>query len=418
MRIAVLTENFLPKIDGVTHTLIRMLDHLQAHGHEAMVFGPQGSPRRYGRVAVVPIPGVRLPMYPELRVLAPWRIPATKLAAFDPDIIHLCDPMLLGPAGLHWARRLNVPVVAAYHTNLAQYMRYFGLGYLGPGVWTYRRYIHNRCAMTLCPSRSTQAALVAQGFSRVRVWPHGVDTALFAPSRRDEARRRQLGADEGTRLLLYVGRLSHEKNVRLLAEAYRAVARPGVRLVVVGDGPARREMEELLQGLPATFTGYLRGESLAATFACADLFLFPSTTETFGLVVQEAMASGLPVIGCRAGGVADLVRDGVTGLLARPNDVRSFALAVEALLRDPARRAAMGEAARAEVSKRRWEDVMDLLLAYYQQAVRARLGADGGGHTRRLRRRRPRLPRRRVAGLRTRFHLRRRFHLDRVNTNA
>ncbi len=371
MRIAIFTENFLPKLDGVTRTIAMLLDHLKMRGHQAIVFGPEGAPRHYAGAKVVPVPGIPLPFYPELRLLFPSRRAGWRLARFKPDIIHLADPMLLGMTGLYWAKRIAVPTVAAYHTNLADYARHFRLGALESWVWSYRRFLHNQCAATVCPSPSTKHLLEAHGFGRVHLWQRGVDSALFTPARRDESRRRALGAGDGDTLMLYAGRLSHEKNIHILAQAYRALARDGLRLVVVGDGPAHGDLETELAGLPVTFTGYLRDEALATTYAAADLFAFPSTTETFGNVVLEAMASGLPVVGYDADGVRDLVQPDITGLLARPADVSDFTAALASLLGDRARREAMGQAARVEALKRTWVEVMDGLLALYQEIIAA-----------------------------------------------
>jgi glycosyltransferase involved in cell wall biosynthesis len=375
MRVAIITENFLPKLDGVTRTIAMLLEHLQTHGHQAIVFGPEDAPRRYAGARVIGVPGPPIPFYPELRMLLPRRAMGRRLARFHPDIIHLADPMLLGMVGLYWGHRIAVPVVAGYHTNIADYMHHFRvgplhLGMLNEPIWAYRRFLHNQCAATLAPSPSTIATLERRGFQRVHLWPRGVDSALFTPTRRDTAWRRAVGADDATTVILYVGRLSREKNLHILAEAYRAAARPDARLVLVGDGPARGEMEARLQGLPVTFTGYLRGVALARAYASADLFAFPSTTETFGQVVQEAMASGLPVIGCRAEGVGDLVQHGITGLLTAPDDAADFAAALRTLLDDPARRQAMAHAARAWAATRSWSEVMDGLLDRYAQIIR------------------------------------------------
>lgn len=371
MRVALITENFLPKLDGVTRTNAMLLEHLQAQEHQAIVFGPEGSLRRYAGARVVPVPGVPLPFYPELRMLFPRRNTGRRLARFKPDIVHLADPMMLGMAGLYWAQRIAVPVVAAYHTNLAEYATHYNLGALERPIWSYRRFLHNQCAATLCPSPSTARMLESQGFQRVRIWPRGVDSVLFTPAQRDEERRRELGADEHTKLLLYVGRVTHEKNILILAQAYRALARADTRLVVVGDGPGRADLEAALRGLPVTFTGYLADEPLARTYAAADLFVFPSTTETFGQVVQEAMASGLPVVGCDAEGVCDLVQPGVTGLLARPKDAADFTAAMRTLLDDPSRRIAMGHAARAWALTRSWTEVMESLVSLYGDIIKA-----------------------------------------------
>lgn len=372
MRVAIITENFLPKLDGVTRTIAMLLEHLQQRGHQAIVFGPEGSVPSYAGAQVIPVTGIPIPFYPELKFLFPQRSMGQSLAHFHPDIIHLADPMLLGMAGLYWARKQSIPVVAAYHTNLADYIAHYGLGWLEQPTWSYRRFLHNQCAATLCPSPSTIAMLRQHGFERLAIWPRGVDSILFAPSKRSVIIRQELGAiDDATTLLLYVGRLSHEKNITILSESYRALAQPGVHLVIVGDGPARAEIEHDLQGYPVTFTGYRSGEALAVIYASCDAFLFPSTTETFGQVVQEAMASGLPVVGANAEGVCDLVIPGKTGILVTPNDVAGFTDAARILIQDVPYRLEMGVNARNWAKQRAWSDVMDALLQLYAAVIAA-----------------------------------------------
>jgi glycosyltransferase involved in cell wall biosynthesis len=369
MRIALLTENFLPKLDGVTRTLAALLDHLRQRGHTAIVLGPEGSPRRYAGAHVFPVSGLPLPFYPELRALFPAPRLERSIARFRPDIIHVAEPMLLGAAGIAWAQRLSVPVLASYHTNLADYCRYFRLGALAPTVWAYRRFLHNQCAATLCPSPSTARLLRVQGFERVSLWRRGVDADLFTPERRSMAWRASIAGDTKRPIALYVGRLSHEKNLNALVTAWNARSRRDAHLVLVGDGPARADLETALAGQSVTFTGYLRGEALAETYASADVFAFPSLTETFGQAVQEAMSSGLPVVGFDADGVRDLVRPDETGRIAPAQDVPTFGALVDELLAAPEERIRLGQRAREIAETRTWESVMDGLLADYGQVI-------------------------------------------------
>lgn len=301
MRIAIITENFLPKLDGVTRTLSMLLEHLQAHGHQALLLGPESGMDKYAGAEVVGTAGIPLPFYPELKYNFFRPLFVRRLKAFSPDIVHLVDPVILGAAGLVAARLLKKPLVSSYHTNLAIYCGHFGVPFLTEPMWQYHRFIHNQCALTFCPSPSTARMLHLQGFHHLRIWPRGVDTTLFRPERRSaEVRSSWLREREWPQhkvVLLYVGRLSWEKNLRLLVQAYRGMDHQHCHLVIVGDGPARAEMQQELANLPVTFMGYLRGEALAAAFASADVFAFPSHTETFGQVVLEAMASGLPIVG-------------------------------------------------------------------------------------------------------------------------
>ena len=371
MRVAIVTENFLPKLDGVTRTLAMLLEHLQRQGHTALLFGPEGAPRRYAGARIVGVRGVPLPLYPELRLLFPAPALERRLARFRPDIVHVVDPMVLGAAGIVWGQRLGVPVLASYHTNLAAYCAYFHLGALAAPLWAYRRLLHNQCAITLSPSLSTARELQQQGFSRVEVWSRGVDTTLFTPERRSASWRARVTGDASTPIVLYTGRLSHEKNLSTLVSAFTSLRHKHAHLVVVGDGPARADLERALAGHPATFLGYLRGEPLAEAFASADVFAFPSLTETFGQVVHEAMASGLPVVAFDAEGVRDQIIPGQTGLLAPANDTTAFAGLLDDLLTNTERRHVLGMQAREVTSSHTWHSVMENLLAVYERLVTA-----------------------------------------------
>lgn len=376
MRIALVTENFLPKIDGVTRTLGMVLTHLRATGHHALVLGPTGAPRHYAGARVLAAPGIPIPFYPELRLLLPPPAFRRAIERFRPDVVHVVDPMMLGAAGVVWSRRLGIPVVSSYHTNLAAYCRSFHLAALEQPTWNYRRALHNAAAITLCPSPSTATALAARGFEHLAVWPRGVDTAQFTPDRRDEAWRRGILRDPTRVMVLYVGRLSHEKNLVALMDAFRALPpKSDAHLVLVGDGPARADLERTLADANVTFTGYLRGDALARAYASADIFAFPSQTETFGQVVLEAMASGLPVVGFAAEGVRDLVVDGETGVLVSPLDRGGFSQALALLVGSKSLRERLGAGAVTRARRYRWEDALETLIEHYLRTARPRVAA-------------------------------------------
>jgi glycosyltransferase involved in cell wall biosynthesis len=368
MRVAVVTENFLPKLDGVTRTLAMLLEHLRRRGHQAILIGPEGSPRRYAGFRVFGARGVPLPFYPELRALVAPPEFSQRLSAFRPDVMHVADPMLLGASGIRWAVRVGVPVVSSYHTNLAAYCAHYGFPFLQEPMWAYRRLLHNQCEATLCPSPSTAREVQRRGFEGVGVWSRGVDSALFSPTKRSEAWRREHGG-AAKKIVLYTGRLSYEKNLGVLIDAYQTLDDPDARLVLVGDGPARESLERSLAGRAVTFTGYLTGEALATAYASADIFAFPSLTETFGQVAQEAMASGLPVIAFNAEGMRDLVTDGETGLLAREQSAHAFAEVLGRALHSDQLRAFLGTQAHAVAASRTWESVMDRLITVYADTI-------------------------------------------------
>lgn len=368
MRVALITETFLPNVNGVVTTLCRLLEHLRDHGHEALLIAPEGSISSYAGAEVVSLRGVPLPAYPELRLTPPQPGLTARLRRFRPDLVHLAGTMALGVAGRHAARQLRVPLVGAYHTDFPAYTAHYGVGFLRELAYRYLRWVHNSCALTLCPSLATLTDLREHGFRRLRLWGRGVDTARFHPRHRSEAWRASVGARPGERVLLYVGRLAAEKRIDLLADALPSL--PNTRLVLVGDGPARPALEQRLGGGRAHFTGYLRGDDLATAYASSDLFLFPSDTETFGQVIQEAMASGLPVVAARAGGAIDLVGDGETGALFTPGSAADLRAQATRLLSNAEYRAALGAAGRAAAERRSWEHVMHELLGHYGRALR------------------------------------------------
>lgn len=368
MRIALVCETFLPDVNGVTTTLCRLLEYLDAEGHETLLFAPQGAPSHYAATEIVPLGGMPLPLYPELKLTPPQFGISNRLRAFQPDLLHLVGPVVIGAMVPYLAQNLRLPLISSYHTDFGAYSRHYGLGFLQDTVNAYLRWIHNRCLVTLCPSSVTLEALRTHGFRRLKVWGRGVDIQRFHPQHRSAAWREAIGLQAGETLLLYVGRIAGEKRLDLLPEAIHGLE--GVRLVIVGDGPARAELQRRSAGLPIHFTGYLKGHDLATAYASADAFVFPSDTETFGQVIQEAMASGLAVVGARSGGTIDLVQEGVTGLLFAPGVASDLRSQLRQLLRDPAARVAMGQAGRAVAARRSWPCVMAELMRYYHQVLR------------------------------------------------
>lgn len=381
MRIAIITENFLPKLDGVTRTLARLLEHVQATGHQALLLGPESGMEQYAGAEIIGTAGLPLPFYPELKFNFFRPLFIRRLYEFQPDIVHIVDPVVLGATGLAAARLLNKPLVSSYHTNLAAYCSHFGFSFLTQPMWHYNRFIHNQCELTFCPSPSTAQMLRQQGFEHLRLWPRGVDTTLFRPEQRDaELRTSWLqGRDqpEQKAILLYVGRVSWEKNLQLLIQTYRQMDHTRCHLVIVGHGPAHDEIRQELQDLPVTFTGYLQGEELARAYATADIFAFPSYTETFGQVVLEAMASGLPVVGLRAEGVRDLVQHASTGLLleaealSADERIATYRDHLQRLVQQEAVRLEMGEAAHQQANRYSWYESMECVIRGYEEVIEA-----------------------------------------------
>jgi phosphatidylinositol alpha 1,6-mannosyltransferase len=370
MRIAIFTETFLPKWDGVANTLCYLLNHLEREGHTTLMFAPEGAPAKYAATRIVGLPSIAFPFYRDLKVVPPIVNVANELAAFKPDVVHLVNLALLGIVGMHHARDLGVPVVASYHTDLPQYARLYGMSVLQDPIWAYFRWLHNQADLTLCPSHFTKQELEEHGFERVAVWGRGVDTQRYSPLHRTAEWRDRLTQHEPERpLLIYVGRLATEKRIEWLREALERV--PDAALALVGDGPLREDLETLFTGTRTVFTGYLSGDDLAAAYAAGDLFVFPSASETFGNVVLEAMASGLPVIAAGAGGPVDHVRSGQNGYLSDPYDPGDFAALVREALADPENLSQMSRVARAYAETQTWPLILAGLLEHYAQLARS-----------------------------------------------
>jgi glycosyltransferase involved in cell wall biosynthesis len=358
MRIAVFTETFLPKIDGIVIVLCHFLDYLANEGHEALVFAPEGGPSRYANARVIGLPGVKFFLYPELKLAPPLVGTRRPLNEFEPDLIYLVNPASLGLGGIWEARRLDVPLVASYHTDLPGFAARMGMAYTQRSLWAFFRQVYNQADLVFAPSNFTREQIEAHGFERVKVWNHGVDSLLYHPARRSAMWRMRL--TEGKthqKLLLFVGRLAAEKRVDWLLPVLEA--NPGIRLAIIGGGPAEAALKKKFQGTPTVFTGYLQGEDLAQAYASADLFVFPGANETFGNVVIEAMSSGLPIVAPDSGGLLDFMEDGVNGLLFESENQRSLVDSVNTLLANPDVSRRMGRAGRAKAETMSWEHVND-----------------------------------------------------------
>jgi phosphatidylinositol alpha 1,6-mannosyltransferase len=367
VRIAYVTESFPPDVNGVASTAMRVAEHLAARGHHPVVIAPEPERRlpsiRTG-FPVVRVPSVGLPLYPGLKVGLPGAPVRAAIASHRADLVHLAGPVMLGASAGSAARQLGLPVVAVYATDIAAYARAYRLGGAGEALsWRYMRRIHNSAARTLAPSSATAVALQMRGFERVHVWGRGVDTVRFDPSRRSRRLRGEL-APRREVIVGYVGRLAAEKRLDLLSEVARL---PGVQLVIIGAGPAEMSVRRALSA--ALFLGQRQGDELARVYASLDVFVHSGPHETFGNTLQEAAASGLPVVAPAAGGPLDLVEDGVTGFLVTPGDAAALAGAVSVLAASPELRAAQGVAARVAVLGRTWPLRCEELAGHYEAAL-------------------------------------------------
>ncbi|WP_446212992.1 glycosyltransferase family 4 protein [Micromonospora sp. IBSANI012] len=368
MRIAIVTESFPPDVNGVAHSVVRTAEHLVLRGHQPLVIAPAPPGGRRGAddrhdYEVVRIPSVPLPRYQGFRLGVPSTRLSEALLAHAPDVVHLASPFVLGARAATLARRHELPTVAVYQTDVASYARAYRVGWGEAAAWRRLREIHNLAHRTLAPSTRAAADLLAHGVGRIWLWRRGVDALRFTPDKRCDALRRDL-ARHGEVVVGYVGRLAPEKRVDLLEATSRL---PGVRVVVVGDGPARQHLERALPRV--RFLGVRHGDDLARIYASLDVFVHTGPHETFGQTVQEASASGVPVVAPASGGPVDLVEPGVTGLLVPPGDAAALADAVAGLVADASRRTAYGAAGRAAVSRRSWGRVGDELVGHYRAVL-------------------------------------------------
>ncbi len=369
LRVAYFAGTMKPGHDGVTRVLYRLIDALNRQGIESVFFSPIIPDVSHQPVPMHQVPSVIFPFYKEYRVPVPgYRHFENTLRAFHPDLLHINSPCPLGHAAVHFGQRFGIPVVATYHTHFPSYAKYYKIEALEACSWNYFRKLYNGCEQVYVPSRPVMDELTAHGFSSVRFLPHGVDAKMFNPSYRSDEWRRSHGM-EGKTVLLFVGRLVWEKDLRTLARAYaRIMARHrDVVFAIVGNGPIRDELSQMMP--EALFLGHQTGESLSRAYASSDVFIFPSTTETFGNVTLEAMASGIPPVCAREGGAYGFVEPGVTGMLAAPRDPQDLAAKIEFLLENPERRIEMGKAACTFAQEQSWGNIFQRLFESYRQVI-------------------------------------------------
>ena len=353
MRIAVFSDTYFPQVSVI---LGKMKDYMKQNDIEYLYFVPGDA----AEPGVFTFGGAKFPLYPELLITMPGYHKIEKiLNEFRPDMVHLATEFSLGWQGMKYALRHDLPLTSTYHTNFVQYLRYYGMPFLERPGWRYLRWFHNRCLVNFSPSVSTLRLLEEHGIPNLRHCPHGIDSELFNPLyRSEELRSRYVSGSEGI-ILLYVGRIAPEKDLEVLMEAAGLLNRRGLeyKLLMVGDGPSRHKLEELnIENI--LFLGYQRGQELYDLYASADIFVFPSVTETFGNVVLEAMASGLPVVAALAGGVEDNLLPGQNGLAFKPGDAFDMAGQIELLMTRAEMRRTLARGALEHARSRSWDEIL------------------------------------------------------------
>ena len=373
MKIAFFTETFLPKVDGIVTRLTKTIDNLVQKGDEVVVFCPEGCPTEYKGAKIIGVAAMPLPLYPELKLGLPGPAVSDALENFKPDLIHVVNPAVLGLGGIWLAKSNNIPLIASYHTHLPKYLEHYGMGMLEPLLWELLKAAHNQALLNLCTSTAMVEELESKGIKRTALWQRGVDTETFKPEFRSQKMRNKLLGKypDKNSLLIYVGRLSAEKQIERIKPVLEEI--PDACLALVGDGPYRNQLEKIFENTQTNFIGYLSGEELASAYASGDIFLFPSSTETLGLVLLEAMAAGCPVIGANRGGIPDIINDGVNGCLYNPdgNDEGKSSLiqATKKILCNSNKKEQMRIAARNEAERWNWNQATLQLKKYYEDTL-------------------------------------------------
>ncbi|MBD2870342.1 glycosyltransferase family 4 protein [Paenibacillus arenilitoris] len=367
MKIAIVTETFLPSTDGIVTRLCATVRWLREQGHHVTVIAPDLGVYEYDGVKIEGIPARPFFLYPSKRLALPSPKVGALLERLRPDLVHVVNPAVLGVAGIYYGRKLKLPMIASYHTQIPKYADYYRLPFLKPILWWWFRLLHNRADVNLCTSQSVLDELKGRKFRSVHLWKRGVDVERFGPGHRHAEMRGLLSGGRPDRtVLLYVGRLAAEKGIEQIREALEAS--PELCLALVGDGPHRPSLERYFRGTNTVFTGFLHGESLAEAYASADLFVFPSTTETLGLVILEAMASGLPVVAGRSGPTCEQIEDGVTGVLFDGDRPEALTEAI-ASLSEPGLRETISANAYAAAGRVGWHEPSEQLLGFYEDAL-------------------------------------------------
>jgi glycosyltransferase involved in cell wall biosynthesis len=372
MKILIVTETFLPSTDGIVTRLTACIRWLHRDGHEVRIVAPDLGIEEFDGAIVKGVPAYAFPFYRSKKFAFPNRVVKKYMADFEPDVVHVVNPAVVGYSGVNYAKSLNLPLIASYHTNIPQYMAYYKLGKLNWLMWWFMKKMHNKADLNLCTSQTVLKELTEKGFERMQVWKRGVDTEQFHPEHYTADMRARLSSGQNdTILLLYVGRLAAEKEIEkirdVLTESHR------FSLAIVGDGPHRIELEKHFKDTRTVFTGFMHGEELASAYASADAFVFPSTTETLGLVIMEAMASGLPVVAAESGPTKEQLADRRNGLLYNSNDPKSFKDTIQQL-EDPDFRQQLAQQAVADVAELGWAAAAEQIRDLYSQLAEVKNG--------------------------------------------
>ncbi len=367
MKIAIITETFLPSIDGVVTRLKEAIKYLRKQNHEVIVIAPDLGVKEYEGAIIEGVKATTLPFYRYKEFSLPQRKVKDLLLKHDPDVVHVVNPAIVGVSGVYYASKLGYPLIASYHTHIPKYMDYYKLYPLKPAVWWYFRKLHNYADVNLCTSKAIQGELVDKNFHNVHVWDRGVAVDHYHPRHKNEEMRNRLSRNEpDNKLLVFVGRLAPEKEIHKIKPLLEQ--RDDISLAIVGDGPEKESLEETFADTKTVFMGLLEGEELAQAFSSSDALIFPSVTETLGLVILESMASGLPVIAAKSGPTMEQVEDGKNGLLFENENTQSMIDAISRL-EDEDLYDSLCKNARKEAERHSWQKPSKQILDYYYETI-------------------------------------------------
>ncbi|SFB29009.1 Glycosyltransferase involved in cell wall bisynthesis [Lentibacillus halodurans] len=367
MKIAIITETFIPSTDGVVTRLKACIRYFKNEGHDVRIIAPDLGVYEFEGVKIEGVPARTLPFYRSKKFSLPTRKVKKMLEAYEPDVVHVVNPALVGMSGVHYAKKLGIPMLASFHTQVPKYADYYNLPIFKGFLWWYFRKLHNQAELNLCTSEAVKKELEEQNFYNVHVWKRGVDTELFHPDKYDQKMREKLSDGQSNKkLLLFVGRLAPEKEIEKIKSVLDASDE--FTLAIVGDGPHRQSLEKHFEGTNTVFTGFMHGEELAKAYASSDLFVFPSTSETLGLVITEAMASGLPLVAAKSGPTCEQIEDNRTGLLYDKDKQGDFTNTVLRFA-DETLRKRLARAARSDIEEMGWDAQSKQVLDYYKEII-------------------------------------------------
>jgi glycosyltransferase involved in cell wall biosynthesis len=372
MKIAIFTDTFYPDVNGVAKTLKRFTHYLDHQCISYKIFAPHSVSNDYISNHIHRFKSLPFFLYPECRLAIPNFLQIkSEIEQFSPDLIHVATPFTVGLSGVYFAKKLDIPLVGSYHTDFNDYLHYYDLQFFSKPLWKYMKWFHSPFKKLFVPSNDTLEKLNSRGFSNLEIWPRGVDCQLYHPKYEKTIVRNRY--EISTKFVLtYVGRLAPEKDLKTLmkiADSLPPEINKHIHWLIAGDGPLLDELKSAAQP-NMTFTGYLKGIELAEVYSATDLFIFPSSTETFGNVVLEALASGTPVIGANSGGVKNIISTGVTGYLCTPGNAEDFTTRIVQLLNHDRLRVEMGENARQYALTQKWEEIFDDMINHYSIVVK------------------------------------------------